>query len=116
MAYVSGVTPTTHNDVFRVIADPTRRAILGMLADRPQTVTEISTQFEMRQPSISLHLQVLRDFNLVEVRRSGRHRVYSIVPEPLQEVATWLLQFERFWKARLDRLSGVLDKMAREKK
>jgi DNA-binding transcriptional ArsR family regulator len=95
--------------VFRAIADPTRREILRRLAAGPQTVGSICEHFRISQPSISAHLDVLREVGLVRVQPEGRYRRYALEPAPLAEVAEWLHYFERFWKQHLKRLGAALD-------
>jgi DNA-binding transcriptional ArsR family regulator len=97
------------DNVFRAIADPTRRRILITLGSGPRNVGELCSDFEIRQPSVSAHLQVLRTVGLVTVRNVGRHRVYSLRATPLVEVADWVTSFERFWNDALRRLGGALD-------
>jgi DNA-binding transcriptional ArsR family regulator len=77
-------------EVFRAIADPTRRRILDILAaEGTRPVNELSRRFAMSQPAVSQHLRVLRGAGLVRVRRQGRLRVYSVDPEPLRDVYHW---------------------------
>ncbi len=97
------------SDVFRAIADPTRREILRRLADGAKTVGDICQHFEISQPSVSAHLEVLREVGLVRVEPEGRFRRYVLEPAPLAEVADWLGYFEHFWKQGLKRLGSVLD-------
>jgi DNA-binding transcriptional ArsR family regulator len=101
-------------DVFRAIADPTRREILVRLGDGPRTVNDICGDFQISQPSVSAHLEVLREVGLVSVRSEGRHRLYSLDAAPLGEVMDWLSFFERFWKQRLRRLGKALDEGPRK--
>ena len=98
-----------NSDVFRAIADPTRREILRRLAAGSQTVGDICGQFCISQPSISAHLEVLREAGLVRVEPQGRFRRYALEPAPLAEVADWLGYFERFWTQSLKRLGAALD-------
>jgi DNA-binding transcriptional ArsR family regulator len=97
------------SDVFSALASPVRRSLLTMLAERPQTVTELAGAFAMRRPSVSEHLRVLKDVGLVDERRAGRHRIYAIEPRPLREVADWLHPFEKFWRDRMLALAELLD-------
>lgn len=85
-------------DIFSVIADATRREILGVLLDRRSTtgeasVSEIVEALGVAQPTVSKHLKTLRDVGLVEVREEGQHRFYRIDPAPLDEVDDWLMPF-----------------------
>jgi DNA-binding transcriptional ArsR family regulator len=96
------------DQVFRALADGTRRRVLEYLADREATVTELMAEADMTQSAMSQHLRVLRDAALVEERRAGRHRYYSLRPEPLLIVRDWVDHYERFWEERLDRLGSTL--------
>ena len=95
-------------DVFQAIADPTRRRMLGLLAERERPVMELVDHFDITQPSVSQHLRVLRDVGLVSIRKAGRQRIYQLNSGPIRNVADWVRQFERFWDERLDRLEGYL--------
>lgn len=97
-------------DVFAAVANPTRREVLRLLLDRgPQPVQELADHFDMRRPSLSEHLKVLKEAGLVTERRTGRQRLYSLEPEPLQQLAEWLTPYERFWRQRLAELRDLLD-------
>ncbi|HEX3578593.1 MAG TPA: metalloregulator ArsR/SmtB family transcription factor [Thermoanaerobaculia bacterium] len=78
------------NDVFRAIADPTRRAVLELLRRADRTVSEIAEPFHISQPAISQHLKVLLDAGLVEVEQSGRERRYRLRLKPLRPVDRWI--------------------------
>ena len=98
-------------DVFRAVADPTRRAILDFLEGGERAVHELLSLFTMSQPALSKHLKVLLGTGLVGVRKVGRERRYRLEATRLKEVADWVLHYEGFWKEKLDRLGGVLDEM-----
>ncbi len=98
--------------VFEVIVEPSRRAILGLLATSEQSVGEIETRLHMSQPAVSKHLRVLRDAGLVQSRVDAQRRLYRIRPEPLAEVDVWLSQFRQFWSTHLDALERHLDQMS----
>jgi DNA-binding transcriptional ArsR family regulator len=97
--------------VFEIIAEPNRRAILGLLVSAEQSVGEIERQLHMSQPTVSKHLRVLRDAGFVESTVDAQRRLYRLKPEPLQEVDAWLAPFRRFWSAHLDALERHLDRM-----
>ena len=97
--------------VFEVIAEPRRRAILGLLASSQQSVQDIERQLRMPQPAVSKHLRVLRDAGFVEATVDAQRRLYRLRPEPLQEVDAWLAPFRRFWSAHIDALERHLDRM-----
>jgi DNA-binding transcriptional ArsR family regulator len=96
---------------FGIIAEPSRRAILSLLASSERSVSEIERQLRMSQPSISKHLRVLREAGFVEARVDAQRRVYRIRAEPLMEVDAWLAPFRRFWSAHVDALERHLDRM-----
>jgi DNA-binding transcriptional ArsR family regulator len=97
--------------VFEIIAEPNRRAILGLLVLSEQSVGEIERQLRMPQPSVSKHLRVLRDAGFVESTVDAQRRFYRLKPEPLKELDAWLAPFRRFWSAHVDALERHLDRM-----
>ena len=97
--------------VFEIIAEPTRRAILGLLVSSQQSVGEIERQLRMTQPTVSKHLRVLREAGIVESTVDAQRRLYRPNPEPLQELEAWLAPFRRFWSAHVDALERHLDRM-----
>ena len=108
MTYICGVESS-----FGIIAEPSRRAILLLLAQSERSVSELEQKLHMTQPSVSRHLRVLRDAGFVEARVDAQRRVYRIRPEPLREVDAWLAHFRRFWSAHVDALELHLDRKER---
>ena len=98
-------------NVFEIIAEPNRRAILSLLISSQQSVGEIGRQLHMPQPTVSKHLRVLREAGFVESTVDAQRRLYRLKPEPLQEVDAWLAPFRRFWSAHMDALERHLDHM-----
>jgi DNA-binding transcriptional ArsR family regulator len=96
---------------FAIIAEPSRRAILSLLATAERSVGDIEEQLQLPQPSVSKHLRVLREAGFVESRVDTQRRLYRIKPEPLMEIDAWLAQFRRFWSAHVDALERHLDRM-----
>jgi DNA-binding transcriptional ArsR family regulator len=96
---------------FAIIAEPNRRAILGLLASSERSVGELEQRLRMPQTSVSKHLRVLRDAGLVEARVEAQRRVYRIVPAQLREVDDWIAPFRRFWSAHVDALERHLDQL-----
>jgi DNA-binding transcriptional ArsR family regulator len=96
-------------DVFGALASPVRREILSVLRSGPQPVHALAARFDMRRPSVSEHLRVLREAGLVSEQRDGRLRHYSLEAGPLQQVSDWLSPYERFWRAKLRNLRELLD-------
>jgi len=105
---------------FDVLGDPVRRRILELLADGEQASGAIGTivqaEFGITQPAVSQHLKVLRDSGFATVRAEGARRLYSVDPEPFQEVDAWLDHVQRFWEQRLDSLSTELARGRRERR
>jgi len=96
----------TTSDPFNAIAEPRRRDILEFLAGDERSVGEIVDALEMGQPSVSKHLQVLRDVGLVTVRRDGRRAMVRINPETLRTIHDWIALFERHWRGQLRRIKA----------
>jgi DNA-binding transcriptional ArsR family regulator len=96
---------------FAVIAEPNRRAILGMLSSSERSVGELMDELGLPQPSVSKHLKVLREGGFVESRVEAQRRVYRLNPKPLQEVDAWLEPFRAFWSKHVDALERHLDRM-----
>jgi len=86
------------------IADPTRRRIVELLAQRDRTAGELVEEFDMSAPAISQHLNVLREAGLVTTRAEGQSRIQSLNPAGLDELGNWLERTRNFWSQRLDAL------------
>ena len=98
-----------HADVFRAIADPTRRALLDRLRGGPAPVNVLAAEFAQTRPAISKHLRVLRDAHLVSETRAGRERLYELDPIPLQRVVAWIEGYRAFWQTSLTNLKRHLE-------
>jgi DNA-binding transcriptional ArsR family regulator len=90
------------------LADPTRRRIVEMLAERDRTAGEIVSHFSMSAPAISQHLKVLRDAHLIKTRADGQRRIQTLDKSGLDEIEAWLAGTKRFWERRLDALEREL--------
>lgn len=100
-------------DVFEAVAEPTRRAVLDLLAHNERSAGELVAAFpELTQPAVSRHLRILRESNLVDVRADGTRRMYSLRPAALRELDRWLDSYRQFWTGRLDDLERHLDAKA----
>jgi DNA-binding transcriptional ArsR family regulator len=97
------------SDVFRAIADPTRRAILDRLRAGPTPVNALAAGFSASRPSISKHLKILHEAELVAEQKRGRERLYRLRPETLAEVADWADGYRSFWKTSLEALKRHLE-------
>jgi DNA-binding transcriptional ArsR family regulator len=99
----------TTSDAFNAIAEPRRREILTLLAERELSVGELTERLGLAQPAVSKHLQVLREVGAVQARDDGRRRLYRLEGAGLKPIHDWVRQFERTWSDRFDRLDAVLD-------
>jgi DNA-binding transcriptional ArsR family regulator len=104
-----GVARTRDGDVFRAVADPTRRAILDRLRTAPASVHSIAMDFAISRPAVSKHLRVLLDAGLVTEERDGRERIYALQAPALREVASWVDGYRRFWLDGLNNLKRMLE-------
>jgi DNA-binding transcriptional ArsR family regulator len=96
--------------VFSAVADPTRRAMLDILAEKPSSAGEIGSRFSnITQPGVSSHLRVLREARLVSVTVRAQQRVYALRPEGLRELRQWISKYQAFWPDQLDALEDHLD-------
>ncbi len=101
--------PVQESDVYHAIAHPARRAILARLREGERSAGELAEPFRMSFPAISQHLRILEAAELVSARRKGRHRLYVLRPEPLQNVMVWVAEFRTYFNQRLDALGKYLD-------
>jgi DNA-binding transcriptional ArsR family regulator len=100
------------DDVFKALADPTRRAIFERLArDGEQTVHALTDRAGVSQPAVSKHLAVLKTARLVQDRREGRETHYSARPQALAPIVDWMSVYGAFWRDRFDRLETLLKRM-----
>ncbi|WPR70357.1 metalloregulator ArsR/SmtB family transcription factor [Flavobacterium sp. NG2] len=103
-------------DVFQAIADPTRRAILGLIAVQAMTPNAIAANFDSSRQAISKHIQILTECELLNQVQSGREIYYHFNPEKMKEVADWLTPFKKLWEDRFDQLDQLLLKMQSQSK
>ena len=96
----------TTSDPFNAIAEPRRRHILEFIAAEERSVNDIADALELRQPSVSKHLQVLRDVGLVTMRRDGRKTLYRTNAETLRTVHDWSRMFAQYWRGQLRRIKS----------
>jgi DNA-binding transcriptional ArsR family regulator len=97
------------------LGDPTRRAILELLAGGEQDAGSIAARFPVSRPAVSRHLRVLREAGLVRVRPDAQRRLYSLDPAPLAELDAWLDRYRGFWANRLDALDVHVRRQRRRK-
>jgi DNA-binding transcriptional ArsR family regulator len=101
----------TDPDLFRALADPTRRAVFERLSEKEMSVSALKAGFAISQPAISQHLAVLREAGLVAERREGRNAHYRAVPQALNPLADWVERYRAFWPDRIEMLKDVLKDM-----
>ena len=102
------------NAVFGALADPTRRAILGRLAEGDATVAELAAPFSISQPAVSRHLKVLEQAGLISRRRRRTARLSHLEAEPLREATAWLARYQDYWDERYDQLDALLAALHRQ--
>src|SRR5512139_1313167 len=101
---------------FAALADPTRRAIIARLAKGEATVMELAEPFDLSQPAISKHLNVLERAGLVSRGRDAQRRPCRLEVAPLREVTDWLERYRELWEARFDRLDNLLEELKEKEK
>jgi DNA-binding transcriptional ArsR family regulator len=89
-------------DVFQAIADPTRRAIIQMLAKKPLNLNAVAGHFDISRPAVSRHIRILTECGLVIIEKKGRERYCNANLQSLREVSAWIDQYRKFWNRKLD--------------
>ena len=103
-------------DVFQAIADPTRRAIITLIAIQAMTPNALAEHFNTSRQAVSKHIQILTECDLVKQEQQGREIYYSLQIEKMKEVDQWINQFRKIWEARFNQLDKVLSTMKKNKK
>src|SRR5437762_14153047 len=103
-------------DIFQAIADPTRRAIITLIALQTMTPNAITDNINTTRQSVSKHLRILTECELVKQEQQGREIYYSLELEKMKEIDKWLNQFRKIWEARFNQLDSVLAAMKKQKK
>lgn len=103
------VTSSSKHDVFQAIADPTRRSLLKMLANKEMPIAAITDCFPISRTAVNKHLQVLSEAGLVSSQKVGRETRYKLQPEPLVELKDWLVFFEQYWDEKLIALKKFVE-------
>jgi len=100
-------------DVFETLSDPMRRRIVETLRGGERAVNDLVERLDIHQSGVSRHLRILRRAGFVRMRPSGPQRLYSLRPEPFQELDRWVAGYKKLWEGRLDRFAAELDKRQR---
>jgi DNA-binding transcriptional ArsR family regulator len=102
-------------DVYQAIADPTRRAIINMIATQPHNVNAIAEKFDVSRQAISLHVKILIDCGLIKIKQQGRDRLCEARLDQLSEVSAWIDQYRQHWETRLDAMETYIEKLKKER-
>lgn len=102
-------------DVYQAIADPTRRAIINMIATQPHNVNAIAANFDVTRQAISLHIQILADCGLINVKQKGRDRFCEARLDQLSEVSMWVDQYRQHWESKLESLEKYIEHLKNER-
>lgn len=103
-------------DVFQAIADPTRRAILVLIATQAMTPNALAEEFHISRQAVSKHIQVLAECDLLKQEQQGREIYYSLEIEKMKDVDKWISQFRKIWETRFHQLNDVLTNLKKQKK
>lgn len=106
----------TRRDPFQAIADPTRRAILLLLASHAMTPNALAQEFNSSRQAVSKHIQILTECELVKQEQKGREIYYHINANKMKEVDKWIEQYKKVWENRFDQLDKVLHTLKNKKK
>ena len=103
-------------DVFQAIADPTRRAIILLIASQAMTPNAIAEHFNTTRQAVSKHLRILAECQLVKQEQSGREIYYQLNGDKMQEIDKWLDQLKKIWESRFNELDKILLTLKNDKK
>ena len=103
-------------DIFQAIADPTRRAILALIAFQALTPNAMAEKFDMSRQAVSKHIKVLQECELIRPEPSGREIYYHFNPKKIQEIDNWLSKLRKMWETQFNQLDNVLLTLKNQKK
>jgi len=103
-------------DVFQAIADPTRRAIIGLIAFQAMTPNMLAEHFDSTRQAVSKHLRILTECELVKQQQNGREIYYELKPNKMREIDKWISQYRKLWEDRFHQLDELLQKTTVTKK
>ena len=103
-------------DIFQAIADPTRRAIIALIALQAMTPNAIAENFNTTRQAVSKHLRILTECEMVKQEQQGREIYYSLQIEKMKEFDKWLSQYRKLWETRFNQLDNVLSTIKKQKK
>jgi DNA-binding transcriptional ArsR family regulator len=103
-------------DIFQAIADPTRRAIITLIALQAMTPNALAEHFDMTRQAVSKHIKILTECQIVKPEQAGREIYYKLDTHKMKEIDIWLEQFRKIWEARFNQLDNVLSTIKKQKK
>ena len=103
-------------DIFQAVADPTRRAIIVLIALQAMTPNAIAEHFDTTRQAVSKHLRILTECELVKQEHQGREIYYSLEVDKMKEIDKWLEQFRKIWEPRFNQLDNLLATIKKQKK
>jgi len=103
-------------DIFQAIADPTRRAIIGLIAIHAMTPNALAEHFNSSRQAVSKHIKILAECELVKQEQQGREIYYSLEIEKMKEIDKWINQFRKIWETKFNQLDNVLSTIKKQKK
>lgn len=103
-------------DVFQAIADPTRRNIIGLVVQKPMNLNSLADEFSISRPAVSKHVKILTECGLLIIKKEGRERYCEAKLEQLNQVASWVEQYRKFWNDKLDALDLYLTNLQEQEK
>jgi len=103
-------------DVFQAIADPVRRDIIGLLANKTLSVNTVAKKFDVSRPAISKHLKILKECGIIVINKQGRERFCQIQPRTLIPAFLWIDQYRKLWEEKLDSFENYLVKLQSKNK
>lgn len=106
----------TRRDIFQAIADPTRRAIIALIAMNAMTPNAIAEHFDSTRQAVSKHLRILTECELIKQKQQGREIYYQLEVNKMKEIDKWLNQFRKIWETKFNQLDDVLAKLKNKKK
>jgi DNA-binding transcriptional ArsR family regulator len=102
-------------DIFQAIADPTRRAIIALIALQAMTPNALAEHFDTTRQAVSKHLRILTECELVTQEQKGREIFYSLEIEKMKEIDKWLEQYRKIWETRISQLDDLLSTLKKQK-
>jgi len=105
----------TRRDIFQAIADPTRRAIIALIALQAMTPNAIAEHFQSSRQAVSKHLKILTECELIKQEQKGREIYYQLEIDKMQEVDNWLDQFRHIWETKFNQLDEILETIKKQK-